>query len=121
VAGHGRVEASKILGLDQVPTIRLESLTPSQIRAYVIADNRLGLEAGWDADILKIELQHLMLDDEIDISLTGFESGEIDLLLLEPDSAKGEETLHLDEKPIVSRLDDLWLLPVAARDGVCVR
>ena len=61
VAGHGRVDAAKLLGHEQVPTIRLDNLTPDQIRAYVLADNRLALDAGWDNEILKIELQHLAI------------------------------------------------------------
>jgi ParB-like chromosome segregation protein Spo0J len=66
IAGHGRVEAAKILGLAEVPTIRLESLTPAQVRAYVMADNRLALDAGWDDDLLKIEMQQLIVENEID-------------------------------------------------------
>lgn len=62
IAGHGRVEAAKLLKLESVPTIRLEALTPAQVRAYVIADNRLAEDAGWDKDILKIELQHILLE-----------------------------------------------------------
>jgi ParB-like chromosome segregation protein Spo0J len=63
VAGHGRVEAAKLLGMNQVPTIRLESLSEDQIRAYVIADNKLAENAGWDSSILAIELQHLLTLD----------------------------------------------------------
>lgn len=59
IAGHSRVEAAKLLKLTQVPTIKLEALTPSQVRAYVLADNRLALDAGWDEQILRIELQNL--------------------------------------------------------------
>ncbi len=59
IAGHGRVEAAKLLGMGQVPTIRLEDLTEAQIRAYIIADNRLAELAGWDEEILAIELQFL--------------------------------------------------------------
>src|ERR1035437_10095902 len=79
IAGHGRVEAAKLLGMVQVPTILLESLSPAQIRAYVIADNRLAEEANWDPGILKIELQNLILENQIDISLTGFEIGEMSI------------------------------------------
>jgi ParB-like chromosome segregation protein Spo0J len=86
IAGHGRVEAAKLLGLAQVPTIRLENLSPEQIRAYVIADNRLAEKAGWDKAILAIELQHLLtIDSEFDVTVTGFEIPEIDLLLLPGD------------------------------------
>ena len=82
MAGHGRVEAAKSVELTEVPTICLEHLTAEQIRAYVIADNRLAEKAGWDNSILAIELQHLLnIDIEFDITVTGFEVPEIDLLL----------------------------------------
>ena len=66
--------AAKLIGLEQVPTIRLASLTPSQVRAYVIADNRISLDSGWNEELLKIELEKLIAADEIDISLTGLRS-----------------------------------------------
>src|SRR6266481_9111415 len=82
VAGHGRVEAAKLLSMKMVPTICLENLSEDQIRAYILADNKLAEKAGWDNAILAIELQHLTsLDLGFDISLTGFEIGEIDLIL----------------------------------------
>ena len=81
IAGHGRVEAAKLLGLEQVPTIPLESLTPAQVRAYVIADNRLAEDAGWDENILKIELQNIILENQVNVSLTGLEVPEIDIIL----------------------------------------
>jgi hypothetical protein len=110
VAGHGRVAAAKLLGLDQVPTIRLEALTPSQIRAYVIADNRLALDAGWDEEILKIEFQNLVLDNEIDISSTGFEVAEIDLILgVQADDDPADE-IPEEELHAATALGDLWQL-----------
>jgi ParB-like chromosome segregation protein Spo0J len=60
IAGHGRVSAAKLVGMVEVPTIQLAGLTPDQIRAYVLADNRLAEKAGWDNSILAIELQHLL-------------------------------------------------------------
>jgi hypothetical protein len=81
IAGHGRVQAAKLLGMTEVPTICLESLTPEQVRAYVIADNKLALEAAWDDQILKIELQHLSLVTDFDVTITGFEIPEIDIIL----------------------------------------
>jgi ParB-like chromosome segregation protein Spo0J len=60
IAGHGRVAAAKLLGMDQVPSILLENLNKDEIKAYVIADNRLAEKAGWDEQILKIELQYLL-------------------------------------------------------------
>jgi ParB-like chromosome segregation protein Spo0J len=82
VAGHGRLEAARQLGMDQVPTIRLENLTEDQIRAYVIADNKLAENAGWDKAILAIELQHLLNieDPDFDITVTVPLSETIDLL-----------------------------------------
>ncbi len=111
IAGHGRVEAARLLNLEQVPTICLDNLTPAQIRAYVIADNRLAEEAGWDPEILKIELQHLIIENEIDISLTGFETPEIDLVL----SAPQAEADPADEFPdevlqLTTQAGDLWSL-----------
>jgi len=82
IAGHGRVAAAKLLGLSMVPTIRLENLSPDQIRAYILADNRLAEKAGWDKSILAIELQHLLtIDDDFDVTITGFEIPEIDLII----------------------------------------
>ena len=82
VAGHGRVEAAKLLGLPSVPAIRLEHLTEAQKLAYILADNKLAEKAGWDREILAIELQHLMeLDLDFDVSVTGFEMPEIDVLI----------------------------------------
>jgi hypothetical protein len=57
IAGHGRVEAAKLAGMSDVPTVRVDHLTPAQIRAYVIADNKLAENAGWDRELLTLELQ----------------------------------------------------------------
>jgi ParB-like chromosome segregation protein Spo0J len=80
IAGHGRVMAAKDVGIAEVPTLRLSHLSAAERRAYVIADNKLALNAGWDNDILAIELQAL-IDLEFDLSLTGFSLAEIDLTL----------------------------------------
>jgi ParB-like chromosome segregation protein Spo0J len=81
IAGHGRLAAAKLLGLKEVPTIRLEDLSEAEIRAYVIADNKLAENAGWDPEILALELQGLMeLDLDFDLEITGFETAEIDVL-----------------------------------------
>src|SRR5262249_35553804 len=76
IAGHGRFEAAKLLGLQAVPALRLSHLSPSEKRAYLIADNRLAELAGWDRDMLATELQAL-LDCEFDVELTGFDLGEV--------------------------------------------
>src|SRR6185503_17854707 len=82
IAGHGRCEAAKLLGQESVPTIRLSAMTEAQKRAYVIADNKLALNAGWDEQLLALELQYLSdLELEFDVSVIGFEMAEIDLLL----------------------------------------
>ena len=80
VAGHGRVQAAQSLGWVSVPCLRLESLTEAQIRAYVIADNKLALNAGWDEGILAEELRALQAED-FDLALLGFGSDELDELL----------------------------------------
>jgi hypothetical protein len=81
IAGHGRVEAAKLIGMGDVPTVRVDHLTPAQIRAYVIADNRLAENAGWDRELLALELQELSVDLNFDVTVTGFETAEIDLLI----------------------------------------
>ncbi|MCB2116340.1 MAG: ParB N-terminal domain-containing protein [Rhodobacteraceae bacterium] len=83
LAGHGRVEAAKLIGMCHVPCVRLEHMTPDQKRAYVLADNKLALNAGWDEDLLAEELQALLSVGDLgfDIGVTGFELGEIDTLI----------------------------------------
>ena len=117
IAGHGRVEAAKILGLRQVPTVRLSNLSPADRRAYVITDNRLAELAGWDRELLASELQGLVELQFDDIELTGFSLGEIDLMLDEAAEKKAEEPGPEDELPAnslqgpaVSRVGDLWVL-----------
>ena len=110
VAGHGRVSAAALIGLTEVPTIRLENLTRSQVRAYVIADNRLAEKAGWDNEILKIELQNIVLDGEIDVSLTGFEMAEIDILIGTPAEDPDDTQLPSPAERAISVPGDLWLL-----------
>jgi ParB-like chromosome segregation protein Spo0J len=82
IAGHGRVEAAKLLGIKEVPTVRLSHLNEAQRRAYVLADNKLALNAGWDREMLGIELQTL-IDLEFDIEITGFSLAEVDLVIEE--------------------------------------
>jgi hypothetical protein len=114
IAGHGRLRAAKQLGMVTVPTIRLDHLSQEQIRALVIADNKLAELAGWDQDLLALELQDLAeLDLDFELEVIGFETPEIDLLVghaeksEEPDPA--DEISALDpEAPAVSRLGDLW-------------
>jgi DNA modification methylase len=113
IAGHGRVSAAKLLGLTEVPTIRLGDLSPDQVRAYLIADNRLAEKAGWDKSILAIEIQHLLsIETEFDITATGFEIPEIDLLLSPgEDAPDADDLFELQEssKP-VTQPGDIWRL-----------
>lgn len=106
VAGHGRVMAARKLGLEKVPCIRLGHLTPSQIRAYVIADNKLALNAGWDEEMLRSELDALKTEG-FEVALTGFSEVEIANLLEVPeqqieqppdDFPKSDETISTEHK-----------------------
>jgi hypothetical protein len=113
IAGHGRIEAARLLEIQTVPTIRLETLTEEQIRAYIIADNRLAEKAGWDQSILSIELQHLVtVAGDLDVTVTGFEVPEIDLILsqqrVEPDR---DDVFDIAEiASAVTQFGDIWLL-----------
>jgi ParB-like chromosome segregation protein Spo0J len=114
IAGHGRVEAAKLLGLQEVPTILLEGLTEDQIRAYIIADNKLAENAGWDRAILAVELQHLLTLDCADftVDITGFEVAEIDAIIEDPIRPE-EEDEFLEQVPgrtPISETGDLWFL-----------
>lgn len=92
IAGHGRVLAARKLGLEEVPTISLEHLTEGQVRAYVIADNKLGLNAGWDDGLLISELDALK-EEGFDIGKIGFTEKELDEVReFEKEDEKNEET-----------------------------
>jgi DNA modification methylase len=112
VAGHGRVEAAKLNGMDAVPTVRLSHLSDADKRAYILADNKLAEKAGWDQEILAIELQALA-EIGIDLELTGFESAEVDMIIEEiqdrddqPENAPPE----YPSGPVVTQPGDLWML-----------
>ena len=113
IAGHGRMLAAQRLGLSEVPCIRLDHLTEAQKKAYIIADNKLALNAGWDNELLGLELGEL-LENGFDLGITGFAPDELDLLLAlnnvdeegltEDDAAPALQTDH------TSRSGDLWIL-----------
>jgi DNA modification methylase len=112
VAGHGRVEAAKLLGITEVPTLRLSHLTSSQIRAYALADNRLAEKAGWDREILAIELQGL-IDLDFDVEITGFSMSAIDQLLPTNVEAGSSNEEYIEPQPDALQISipgDLWLL-----------
>jgi len=113
IAGHGRVMAARQLGLSEVPCIRLARLTDAQKRAYVIADNKLALNAGWDDALLALELRELA-EMDFDLHLTGFDDDEISKLL-DIELGEGEGQGDADAVPEVrpdpiSRPGDVWLL-----------
>lgn len=114
IAGHGRVMAAKELGLNTIPTLKLSHLSPAERRAYVLADNKLALNAGWDSEILAIELQAL-IDIDFDVSLTGFSLAEVDLVLDLAGESATDEVAPADVVPEpptapVSHRGDLWSL-----------
>jgi DNA modification methylase len=114
LAGHGRVEAAKLLGLETVPCIRLEHMTPDEKRAYVLADNKLALNAGWDEDLLAQELEALQdLDLDFSLEVTGFSIAEIDSLVdglnpEEPDDPADD--VVAEDAPRRCREGDVWQL-----------
>lgn len=113
IAGHGRVLAARKIGINEVPTIELSHLTETQKKAYVIADNKIALNAGWDEEMLKLELEELRLAD-FDIDLTGFTDEEFNLLMDEPETQKegltdDDEVPEVVENPI-TKPGDIWIL-----------
>ena len=113
IAGHGRVLAARLLGMDAVPSIRLTGLTESQRRALVLADNRIALNAGWDEALLALELSDLK-EAGFDLGIMGFEDGELDRLLAgaEAEDETSTPPVIIPEPPRhpASRTGDLWLL-----------
>ncbi len=111
VAGHGRLAAAKLNEMDVVPVIRVEHLSGAELRAYRLADNKIAENAGWDHGLLTIELNGIRdLDVTLDLELTGFDTGEIDIHLGLGDQEECEEvTQPAWALPASSRADDLWL------------
>ena len=110
IAGHGRVLAAQKLGLDTLPVIEAAHLTEAQKRAYVIADNRLALDAGWDNDMLKVELSDLQADG-FNLELTGFSLDEIAAFLVDPTEGLTDPDAVPDVPEVpVSGLGDVWIL-----------
>jgi DNA modification methylase len=113
VAGHGRLLAAQFLGWTEVPTLRLDHLTPAQVRAYRIADNRLTDCSTWDDQLLAEQLQELALADlDFDLTAIGFELPEIDLRIQSLSLAEAEPTVDatLLDKVAVTRRGDVWQL-----------
>jgi DNA modification methylase len=116
VAGHARAEAARLIGLARVPVIRLSHLNETEIRAYILADNKLAEKAGWDREILAIELEELQIalpEIGVDLGITGFEPGEVDSILIDlsengPNPA--DEIPDLTGAPVASRKGDIFIL-----------
>ncbi|MEL6727047.1 MAG: DNA methyltransferase [Pseudomonadota bacterium] len=110
IAGHGRVEAAKLLKLKDVPVLRIEHMSEEQKRAYVIADNQLALNAGWDDAVLSVELKTLA-DLGFYVELTGFDTGDIDKLIegLGAEIEAGEEAVPApNDGPAITQPGDVW-------------
>ena len=110
IAGHGRLLAAKSIGMAEVPTIELVGLNDAQKRALRLADNKIALGAGWDLDILKVELAELFsLDLDMDLTVTGFSTGELDVLLSRNEDPEDDVIPPVPDEPR-TRPGDIWIL-----------
>lgn len=111
IAGHGRILAAKEEGITEVPCVFADHLTDAQKKAYIIADNRMAMDAGWDEELLRVEIEALQADD-FDLALTGFDEKELSKLF--DDGTEGEDdNFDVDaelEKPVFSKPGDVWTL-----------
>ena len=116
LAGHGRIAAAKLLGIDSIPCVRLENMTKAQKQAYVLADNKLALNAGWDQELLAEELKELLATDlDFDVGLTGFSIAEIDTIIdsvvpEEPGNPADDSLPDIDPKSVICQSGDIWQL-----------
>ncbi|MCD8367800.1 MAG: site-specific DNA-methyltransferase [Clostridiales bacterium] len=111
IAGHGRILAAKEEGINEVPCVFADHLTEAQKKAYIIADNRMAMDAGWDEELLRVEIEALQGED-FDVSLTGFDDKEIAALFDDGSEVK-EDDFDVDaelEKPAFSKPGDIWTL-----------
>lgn len=111
IAGHGRITAAKEEGINEVPCVFVDYLTEAQKKAYILTDNRMAMDAGWDEELLKVEIEALQAED-FDLSLTGFDESELAGFFDTADDAKDDD-FDVDaelEKPPVTKSGDLWLL-----------
>ena len=111
IAGHGRVLAAREEGINEVPCVYADHLTEAQKKAYIIADNRMAMDAGWDEEMLRIEIESLQAD-AFDLALTGFDEKELSKLFDDGNDAKDDD-FDVDEelkKPTFSKAGDVWTL-----------
>ena len=111
IAGHGRVMAAKEEKIDKVPCVFVDYLTEAQKKAYILADNRMAMDAGWDEQLLKVEIESLQAEN-FDVALTGFDEKELSDLFDSEKDAK-DDNFDVDkelQKPTVTKAGDVWLL-----------
>lgn len=111
IAGHGRIAAAKAEGIKKVPCVFVDHLTDAQKKAYILADNRMAMDAGWDEELLRVEIEALQAED-FDVFLTGFDEDEISKLFDDGTKVK-EDEFDVDselEKPAFTKLGDVWQL-----------
>ncbi|MFY0637278.1 site-specific DNA-methyltransferase [Maricaulis maris] len=129
IAGHGRVQAARQIGMKEVPTVALEHLSDAERRALVIADNRLAELAGWDEDVLRLELSDLeTLELDFELEVTGFDTGDLDKLLADPGDAPDSDDRipPTQDRPPITKLGNIWqigdhrLICGDARDPIVV-
>ncbi|MDE1472138.1 site-specific DNA-methyltransferase [Eubacterium limosum] len=112
IAGHGRILAAKEEGITEVPCVFVDYLTPAQKKAYILADNRMAMDAGWDEELLRVEIEALQAES-FDVGLTGFDEKDIAELFAGEDGDAQDDDFDVDEelqKPPVSKSGDVWLL-----------
>lgn len=111
IAGHGRIAAAKAEGISEVPCVFADHLTDAQKKAYILADNRMAMDAGWDEEMLKVEIESLQAED-FDLGLTGFDEKELSSLF-DTDNEVTDDDFDVDaelEKPCITKNGDIWLL-----------
>ena len=112
LAGHGRVEAAKAEGITEIPCVYVDHLSPAQQKAYILADNRMALDAGWDNDLLRVEMEALQ-EEAYDLSFTGFDEQEMADLFAGDETEAQEDNFDVDEelqKPCITQAGDIWHL-----------
>lgn len=112
IAGHGRILAAKEEGIEEVPCVFVDYLTPAQKKAYILADNRMAMDAGWDEELLRVEIEALQAES-FDVGLTGFDEKDIAELFAGEYGDAQDDDFDVDEelqKPPVSKSGDVWLL-----------
>ncbi len=111
IAGHGRICGAKAEGITEVPCVFVDYLTPAQKKAYILADNRMAMDAGWDEELLRVEIEALQADS-FDVGLTGFDEKELSILF-DKDNDAEEDDFDVDaelQNPALSKSGDIWII-----------